>query len=99
MRNKLSREGRILAEKGFYQMTENGEELRIKHYGIAVVEDTVIAEWEADDGTDLIKYFGITEAVKTTYPALIIPDSFGLGKRIEITSGALALLYPVETDE
>ena len=81
----------MLADHGSL-IIDDADEHTESHRAILIREDTVVEEWLAEDGTDLVKFYGITsKTLLVTDPALLIPGG-SIGAKLELTSGSVWLI-------
>ena len=81
----------MLADHGA-KLIDDGAEYVISHRAILIREDSVVEEWLAEDGTDLVAYYGIAaKTLLVTDPALLIPGG-SIGAKFELTSGSAWLI-------
>jgi hypothetical protein len=81
----------MLADHGALIIADADEHV-ISHRAILIREESVVEEWLAEDGTDLVKFYGITgKTLFVTDPALLIPNG-SIGAKFELTSGSAWLI-------
>jgi len=81
----------MLADHGA-KIIDDGDEHFDSHRAILVRENTVVEEWLAEDGTDLVAFYGIaSKTLFVTDPALLIPSGSN-GAKLELTSGSIWLI-------
>lgn len=81
----------MLADHGAIIIADADEHV-IAHRAILIREDSVVEEWLAEDGTDLVAFYGISgKTLLVTDPALLIPTG-SIGAKFELTSGSTWLI-------
>jgi len=81
----------MLADHGG-KLIDDADEHTDSHRAILIREDSVVEEWLAEDGTDLVAYYGIaSKTLLVTDPALLIPSG-SMGAKFELTSGSAWLI-------
>ena len=81
----------MLADHGALIIADANEHFDA-HRAILIREDSVVEEWLAEDGTDLVAFYGIgTKTLFVTDPALLIPTG-SIGAKFELTSGSAWLI-------
>ena len=86
----------ISASNGWYY-TKVNTAVTEPHYGVVVIDDTVISAWTAVDGSDtidLVAKFNISGVTLTKdFPPLIIPSNLkSVSFSAETTNGGVCLL-------
>ena len=75
------------------KLIDDGDEHTFAFRAIIIREDTVIEEWEDQDGLDLVAYYDISGVtLSVTDPILMVPGGLKNGK-FELTSGSAWVIY------
>lgn len=74
------------------KLIDDGAEYTDSHRAIVIREDSVVEEWEDEDGFDLVAFYGIgTKTLLVSDPVLLVPGG-KIGGKFELTSGSAWLI-------
>jgi len=81
----------MLADHGSLIIAD-ADEHTDSHRAIVIREDTVVEEWLAEDGFNILSFYGLaTKTLYATDPVLLVPGD-RIGAKLELTSGSVWLI-------